>query len=128
MYTIFFTAVSILIPSHNFNCETEIYYRFNSYIEESGKTYYEMYNCFDNDENTCIDYYEINTLLKKLEYHRVVDGFNIQSIILMFLRRTIVYNGMNLKQFCVIPKIKRLHCNICESWGYFYTSLLVHIH
>lgn len=37
MYTIFFTAVSILIPSHNFNCETEIYYRLNSYIEESGK-------------------------------------------------------------------------------------------
>ena len=66
MYTIFFTTLSMLISSHNFDCKREIYYRFNSYIEESGKTHYEMFQQFDSDSNKCIDYDEMNTLLQKI--------------------------------------------------------------
>lgn len=66
MNIILVASLSLLTSAHNFNCETEIYHRFNSYLEESGKTYYEIFNRFDNDDNLCIDYDEMNILLRKI--------------------------------------------------------------
>ena len=63
-------SVGILLftLAQTFHCEDEILLRFSAFIEEKQvhQTNYEVFNYFDADDNGCIDYNEMNSLLKKI--------------------------------------------------------------
>ena len=49
-----------------FNCQDEISLKFKIFLEDMNETHYEMFNRFDIDDNQCIDFSEMNTLLRKI--------------------------------------------------------------